>query len=54
MGEIATPESSAPTLLWSTLGECGAARWIGLTGIGQGLHRVDITAVGRMAAKRKD
>ncbi len=53
-GEIAVPESTEPTLLWSTLGECKAAGWIRLREISRGLHRVDITAGGRRAVRRQD
>ncbi len=52
-GEIAVPKSADPTLLWSTLDECEAAGWIRLTEIGQDMHRVDITAAGRMAVRRR-
>lgn len=45
-GKIAVPVSADPTLPWSTLGECEAAGWIRPTEIGQGMHRLDITAAG--------
>lgn len=50
-GEIAVPDSSDPTLLWSTLHECRDAGWIGLTEISKGIFRVAITADGRTAAR---
>lgn len=49
-GDIGVPESDEDTILWRTLRECAAARWITLTEISPKIHRVSITAVGRMAS----
>ncbi len=49
-GDIGVPESDEDTILWRTLRECVEAGWITLTEISPNIHRVSVTAIGRMAS----
>jgi hypothetical protein len=51
-GDIAVPTDNKETILWRTLNECQAKRWVELTEINPGMYRVSVTAVGRVDLKK--
>jgi len=46
-GDIAVPDSNNGTLLYSTLKECEANKWLELTRFGAGFDKARITEIGR-------
>ena len=49
-GQIAVPGDARETILWRTLEECRAARWLTWVEINPGLFTIEITRKGRQAA----
>ena len=52
-GDIAVPTDDKDTILWRTLDECKNKSWTKLEEINSGMYRVSVTAVGRLALKKK-
>ena len=49
-GDFAVPSPNGETLLWRTLKECKESGYLGIREISPGIHRVSITAAGRLQA----
>ena len=49
-GDFAAPSPDGETLLWRTLKECDSSRYLDMREISPGIHRVSITAAGRLQA----
>ncbi len=49
-GQIGVPGDTKETILWRTLEECRAARWLTWIEINPGLFTIEITRKGRQAA----
>ncbi len=50
-GDIAVPLDSEDSILWRTLYECQDEGWVRVREIGSGMHRVSVTAVGRVIVR---
>jgi hypothetical protein len=47
-GDIAVEELAEGAILWRTIDECKAARWLKVKTISSGFHTVSITGAGRL------
>ena len=50
-GDIAVPFDSEDSIVWRTLNECQDNGWVRVRDIGSGMHRVSVTAVGRVIVR---